>query len=96
MLLRPLKTLMQLLKKLSGTNNNSATTSSLEKSGELVSFETTEDSGNPYGQHLCTVSADVFVKGVYVVVSKGERTFISKFVPHQEFLEYVKKVEQGK
>lgn len=91
---RPLKTLTKLLKKLSGTNN-SATTSSLEQSGELASFDT-EDAGNPYGTHLCTINADVFRNGIYVVVSKGDTTFISRFVPHQEFLEYVKKVEQGK
>lgn len=59
-------------------------TSSLEKSGELVSFPKEEDFRNPYGKHISAVNVDIFEKGLYISVMNGTQCKFSKFVAIKE------------
>lgn len=86
------KTLMQHLKKLLGTNKQ--TTESLEKDLTPLDQIEQEDVANPYGRHVCTVTSDVFSKGTYVTVSKGDKVHMSKFIPDEELIKNVEEVER--
>lgn len=69
-----LKTLMQILKGPSQTperKKKKDSTSSLEKTGELVDLSTLEfdeDPVNPYGKHVQTIQIDVFEKGQLISI----------------------------
>ena len=49
----------------------------------------------PYGKHVSTISVDVFEKGLYVSVVKGDNTAMAKFVKFQELIDDVQKDQRS-
>ena len=83
---QPLRMLTQLLTRLSKTNKKKLSTSSLEKSGELVALSEDEGFKNPYGKHLSAVTVDIFENGLYISATKNNNTKFTRFLSYAEIV----------